>query len=152
MRRIDGVCGGEQAADSGLLDEPVQDIVDDVFEAGEKAINRVSGWRFVESAVVPDKAVLNFSCNRTRAVDILVVAVEEAAKEIWWLVHSCSPPRSGGEHVVFQEKLELKMVEQRYCFGSRRIQEVVYRSYVLQGVGTVGHSFQTLRPPLGGFL
>ena len=70
--------------------------------------------------------------------------MEEAAKEIRWLVHSCSPPRSGGEHVVFQEKLELKVFEQRYCLGSRRIQEVVYRSYVLQGCGCAGHTFRTL--------
>ena len=70
VRRIDGVRGVEQAAGGGVLDEPVEDLVDNVFEIGEKAINRVSGWRFVESAVVPDEAVLNFSCNRTRAVDI----------------------------------------------------------------------------------
>jgi len=40
----------------------------------------VHGWegtrlRFVESAVVPDEAVLEFSYNRTCAVDVLVVAV-----------------------------------------------------------------------------
>ena len=45
--RIDGVRGVEQAASGGLLDESVEDIVDNVFEVGEKAINRVSGWRFV---------------------------------------------------------------------------------------------------------
>jgi len=73
-----------------------------VFEVGEKAVNRVSGWRFVESAVVPDEAVLEFSCHRACAVDVLVVAVEKAAKEIRWLMDSCSPPVSGGEHVVFQ--------------------------------------------------
>ena len=38
MGRIDGVRGVEQAADGGLLDEPVEDIVDDVFEVGEKAV------------------------------------------------------------------------------------------------------------------
>jgi hypothetical protein len=36
--------------------------------------------------------------------------VEEAAKEIWWLVNSCSPPLQGGEHVVLQQKLELKVL------------------------------------------
>jgi len=102
VRRIDGVRGVEQAAAGGLLDEPVEDIVDNVFEIGEKPINRVSGWRFIESAVVPVEAVLEFWCNRTCTVDIFVVAVEEAAKEIWWLVNSCSPPRSGDEHVVLQ--------------------------------------------------
>ena len=34
----------------------------------------------VESAVVPDKAVLEFSCNRTCSVDVLVVAVEKLQK------------------------------------------------------------------------
>ena len=94
MGRIDGVRGVEQAAGGGLLDESVEDIVDNVFEVGEKAVNRVSGWRFVESAVVPDEAVLEFSCYRARAVDILVVAVQKAPKEVRWLVHSCSPPAS----------------------------------------------------------
>ena len=60
--RIDGVRGVEQAAGGGLLDEPVEDIIDDVFEIGEKPVNCVSRWRFVESAVVPDEAVLEFSC------------------------------------------------------------------------------------------
>ncbi len=95
MGRIDRVRGVEQATDGGLLDESVEDIVDNVFEVGEKPVNRVSGWRFVESTVVPDKAVLKFSCNRTRAVDILVVAVQKAAKEVWWLVNSCSPLEAG---------------------------------------------------------
>jgi len=49
--------------------------------------------------------VLEFSCDRACAVDILVVAVQKAAKEVWWLVNSCSPPRSGGEHVILQQKL-----------------------------------------------
>jgi hypothetical protein len=78
--------------------------------------------------------------------------VQKAAKEVWWLMNSCSPPASGGEHIVLQQKLELKVLELRYCLGRRRIQEVVDRSYVSQGVGTGGHSFQALRPPLGGFL
>jgi hypothetical protein len=30
-----------------------------------------------------------------------------------------------GEHVVLFEKLELKMLKQRHCFGRRDIQEVV---------------------------
>jgi hypothetical protein len=115
-----------------------------VFEIGEKAINRVSRWRFVEPAVVPDEAVLEFSCNRTCPVNILVVAVEKAAKEVWWFVNSCSPPFRGGEHVVLQQKFELKMFEQWYRLSSRDIQEVVYRSYILQGCAGVGHTFRTL--------
>jgi hypothetical protein len=70
--------------------------------------------------------------------------VQKAAKEVWWFVNSCSPPQSGGEHVVLQQKLELKMFEQRYRLGSRDIQEVVYRSYVLQGCACVGHTSRTL--------
>jgi len=46
-----------------------------VFEIGEKAINSVSRWGFVESTIVPDKAVLEFSCNWPSAVDVLIVAV-----------------------------------------------------------------------------
>jgi hypothetical protein len=99
--RIDGICQVEQAADGGLLDESVEDIIDDVFEVGENPVNRVSGWRLVETAVVPDEAALEFSCDRTSAIDILVVAVQKPPKEVWWLVHSCSPPLRGGEHVVF---------------------------------------------------
>jgi len=44
-------------------------------EAGGNAVNRVSGWRFVKSAVVPDGAVLKLSCNRACSVNILIVAV-----------------------------------------------------------------------------
>jgi hypothetical protein len=69
--------------------------------------------------------VLEFSCNRTSTVDVLVIAVQKAAEEVWWLMHSCSPLRSGGEHVVLQQKRELKMFEQRYCLGRCRIQEVL---------------------------
>jgi len=38
--------------------------------------------------------VLEFSCYWTCPVDVLVVAVEKAAKEIRWLVHSCSNKNS----------------------------------------------------------
>jgi len=144
VRRADRVRRVEQAADGGLLNEPVEDILDDVFEVGEEAINRVSGRRFIESAVVPDKAVLKFSCNRTRAVDVLVLAVHKATKEIRWLMYSCSLPASGGEHVVLQQKLDLKMLEQWDCLCSRDIQEVVDRSYVFQSCAGVGHTSRTL--------
>ncbi len=142
----------EQAATRGLLNEPVEDIVYNVFEVGKKPVDCVSGWRSIETAVVPDQSVLTFSCDRTCAVYILIVAVQKAAKEVWWLVNSCSPPLRGGEQFVFQEKLELKMVEQRDCLGSRRIREVVYRSYVLQGTGARKHSSNTLLHSLRTFL
>jgi hypothetical protein len=81
----------QQAAGGGLLDESLENVIDDVFEVGEKPVNRVSGWWFVETAVVPDETVIKFSSHRTCAVDILVVAVQKGAKEIWWLINSCSP-------------------------------------------------------------
>ena len=142
--RIDGVRGVEQAANGGLLDESIEDILNDVFKISKKPVNSVSGRRFVKSAVVPDKAVLEFSCDWTSAVDVLVVAVEKATEEVWWFVDSCSPPASGGEHVVLQQKLKIKMLKQRNCLGSRCIQELVDRIYILQGFGAGGHSFQTL--------
>jgi len=110
----------------GLLDEPVENIVDYMFKIGEKSINRISGRRFIESTVVPKKAVLEFSCHWTCAIDILVVTVEKATEEIRWLIDSCSPPRSGGEHVVVLQKLEEEVLKQRYCLRSRDIQELVY--------------------------
>jgi len=51
----------------------VENIVNHVFEVGEKSVNRVSGWRFVESAVVPDEPVPEFSRNWACAVDVLVI-------------------------------------------------------------------------------
>jgi len=142
--RIDRVRGVEQAAGGGLLDEPVEDIVDNVFEIGEKPVNSGSGRRFVESALVPDKALLEFSCDWTSAVDVLVVAVQKPAKEVWWFVNLCSPPLRGGEHVVLKQKREVQMLKQRNCLGGRDIQEVVYRSYIVQGCGCAGHTFRTL--------
>jgi hypothetical protein len=76
---------------SGLLDEPLKNIVDDVLKFREKSINRISWRRFIQPAVVPDKAVLEFSCDWTCAADILIIAVKEATEEIRWLSDSCSP-------------------------------------------------------------
>lgn len=59
---------------------------------------------------------------------------------------------SGDEHIVLQQETKLKMLKQRNCLGSRCIQELVNRSHVLQDLGATGHSFQSLRSPLGGFL
>jgi hypothetical protein len=68
---------------------------------------------------------LEFSCHWTCAVDILIVAVEEATEEIRWLMDSCSPPLRGGEHIVVSQKLKGEVLKQRYCFRSRDIQELV---------------------------
>lgn len=102
----------------------------------------VTGRRFGEAAIIPDKRVLEFTCDRSYAVDVLVIAVKKVSKEIWWLVNSCSPSTSGGERIVLQQKVELEMPQQWYCLGSRDIREVVYRSHVLQDVGAAGHSCQ----------
>lgn len=48
-----------------------------------------------DSRLVPDEAVLAFSCDRMCAVDILVVAAQNALDEIWRLVNSCSLPQAG---------------------------------------------------------
>jgi len=40
----------------------------------------------------------------------------------------CSPPASGGEHIEFFEKVELKMLEQRERLGRHYIEELVDRS------------------------
>ncbi len=52
-----------QAASGGLLEESLKDIVDEVFEVGEKPVSHVCGWRFVESAVVPDEVVWSSRAN-----------------------------------------------------------------------------------------
>jgi hypothetical protein len=75
VHRTDGVRNLKQAANRGLLDKSVENVVDDVFNIGEKSINRISRWRFIESTVLPDKTVLEFSCNWTCAIDILIIAV-----------------------------------------------------------------------------
>jgi len=92
---IDGVGQVEQAAAGGLLDEAVEDLVDDVFEVGEEAIDRVSRRRSIEATAEPDDRVLEFSRDWTDAVDVLVVAVQERSEECWWVMISCSPPASG---------------------------------------------------------
>jgi len=67
-----------------LLDEAVEDLVDDVFEVGEEAIDRVSRRRSIEATAEPDDRVLEFSRDWTDAVDVLVVAVQERSEECWW--------------------------------------------------------------------
>lgn len=67
----------------------------------------------------------------------------------------CSTPVAGrrrGEHVVLQEEIEFKILEQRDGLGNRDIQKVAYRRYALQGVVLAGHNFQTLPPLLGSLL
>ena len=54
---------------------------------------------------------------------------QKASHEFEWLVNSCSPPAHGSEHVVLQEKLELKVLEQRDRLRSCDIQEPIDRSY-----------------------
>ena len=65
------------------VDEPIEDIVDNASMIGEKMFNGISEWRFVESAVVPEETVLEISCHQSYAVNVLVVTVQKAAKEIY---------------------------------------------------------------------
>jgi len=44
MRVGSRVYAHASAAAGGLLDEPIEHLVNDLFEVGKKAINRVSGW------------------------------------------------------------------------------------------------------------
>jgi len=48
--------------------------------------------------------------------------------------------------LVFQQKVELRIFEQRYCFGSHDVQEFIAQSRLLQGGILAGHNFHTLRP------
>ncbi|WP_092902960.1 hypothetical protein [Halostagnicola kamekurae] len=48
-----------------LLDEPVEDFVDDVFEVSDKAIDRVSRRRSIEPPAQPNDRVLKLSFNET---------------------------------------------------------------------------------------
>ena len=80
------------------------------LEVGEKAIDRVSRRRSIEATAQPDNRVPKFSLNGTNAVDVVVVAMEEAMHQFWWFVLSCSPRLRRGEHVELFEKLEGEML------------------------------------------
>ena len=95
MSRIDSIGRVEQAAARGLLDEMIERIVNDVFEVGEEAIDRVPGQLSIEATAQPDQRLLEFACDWMSAIDILVVAVEKASEEFWWLMNSCSPRLQG---------------------------------------------------------
>ena len=81
MSRIDSAGRVEQAAGGSLLDEMIECIVNDVFEVGEEAIDRIPGRRSIEATAQPDQRLLEFACDWTSAVDVLVVAVEKASEE-----------------------------------------------------------------------
>jgi len=74
----------EQAAAGGLPRRGGRRPVDDVFEVGEEAIDRVPRRRSIEATAEPDDRVLEFSRDWTDAVDVLVVAVQERSEECWW--------------------------------------------------------------------
>jgi len=73
--RIDTIGQVEQAARRGLLDESVKDLVNDVFEVAEKAIDRISRRWSIEARAQLDDRVSKLLFNRTNAVDVLVTAV-----------------------------------------------------------------------------
>ena len=89
---------------------------------------------------------MKLSCDWTSTVNVLVVVMEKATEEFWWLVNSCSPPVNGGEYIVLQQKPEREVLRQRYCLGRRDTQEVVDRSDVLQGLDIVGHNSHAPQP------
>jgi hypothetical protein len=68
--------------DGDLLNELVEHIVDNVLKIGEKPINCISQRRFIETVILPDKIILEFSGNRTRTADIPIIAVREATEGI----------------------------------------------------------------------
>jgi len=82
-----------------------------VLEVSEEAIDRVSRRRSIEATAEPDNGVVQFSCNRTDAVDVLVIAMEKATHHLGRLKISCSPRLRRGEHVEPFEKLEGEMLE-----------------------------------------
>jgi hypothetical protein len=88
-------------------------LVNDIFKIGEKAIDRVSRRRSIEPTAEPNDRVPKLSLNGTNAVDVVVVAMEEATHQLWWFVISCSPRLRRGEHVELFEKLEGEMLKQR---------------------------------------
>ena len=81
MSRINSIGRVEQAAGGSLLNEMIECIVNDVFEVGEEAIDRVSRRRSIETTTESDQRLLEFACDWTSAVDVLVVAMEKAAEE-----------------------------------------------------------------------
>jgi hypothetical protein len=75
--RIHAVGQVEQAATGSLLDKEIEYLVNNLFEIGEEAIDRVSGQQSIKSTAKPDDRVLklSFACllySIWRAVDLLV--------------------------------------------------------------------------------
>lgn len=65
----------EHAAAGGLLDQIVKDVVNDVFEVREEAINRISGRRSIEPVIEPTKCTVNSRATGADGGDVLVVAM-----------------------------------------------------------------------------
>ena len=84
-----------------------------MLEVGKESIDRVSRRRSIEPTAEPNDRVPKLSLNGTNAVDVVVVAMEEATHQFWWFVLSCSPRLRRGEHVELFEKLEGKVFKQR---------------------------------------
>jgi hypothetical protein len=66
----------------GLLDEPVEDFVNDVFEVSREAIDRVPRRWSTEATTQPDNYIPKLPLNRTNTVDVVVVAMEEATHQL----------------------------------------------------------------------
>ena len=111
----------------------VEDLVNDVLKISEEAIDRVSRRRSIEAAAEPDNGVVQFSCNRTDAVDVLVVAMEKSTHHLGRFKISCSPRLCRGEHIELFEKLEGEVLKQRQRLRFHDIEERFYRRILLQG-------------------
>jgi len=73
----------------------VENLANDMFEVGEKTIDRRRETRSIETTAEPDNCILNLSFDGADAVDVFVVTVGEATHQIWWLMVSCHPVSAG---------------------------------------------------------
>lgn len=57
----------------------------------EEAIERVSRRRLIEATAEPDGSVAQFSCNRTDAIGVLIIAMEKATHRLGRFEVLCLP-------------------------------------------------------------
>lgn len=94
----------KQAVNSGLLNEVVEILVNDMFKIGEKAIDCRPETRSIEARSKPNECVLKLPFNYANAVDVFVIAVGKSSHQFWWLKVSCPPSLRRGEHVEHFKK------------------------------------------------
>ena len=123
--RTDSVRKVEQTAVRGLLDDVVKDIINDVFEIGEKTIDRVSRRRSIEATAEPDQRLLEFPVLQDECRRRPRSSSEESRRRVLVAHELVFAPLAGGGHAVLQQKPEREIPEQRYCLSRRDIREVV---------------------------